>query len=116
MIAAAEESDSSLQSRIRIPEPEELNPYFPHLQVLSRLGVGGMGVVYRATQMSLGRTVALKLLPPSMVEDGAMVARFNKEAKLLAQIQHRNVVAVYDFGEVAETPYFIMEFVSGLTV
>lgn len=117
MIAAEEPKIATgLEDRIRIPEPEELNPYFPHLQVTSRLGVGGMGVVYRATQMSLGRNVALKILPPSMIEDAAMVRRFYKEAKLLAQLQHRNVVSVFDFGEVAETPYFIMEYVYGHTV
>ncbi len=117
MIAAeVEHKTTGLKARIRIPEPEELNPYFPHLQVVSRLGVGGMGVVYQALQMSLGRNVALKILPPSMTENEAMVKRFNKEAKILAQIQHRNVVSVFDYGDVAGTPYFIMEYVYGHTV
>ena len=114
---AAKDSNRDLQDRIRIPEPEELNPYFPHLQVISRLGIGGMGVVYRATQMSLGRDVALKILPPSMNQEGgeALARRFKKEAKLLAQIQHRNVVSVFDYGEVSDTPYFIMEYIWGHT-
>jgi hypothetical protein len=98
--------------------PEELQPEMPQYAVLSLLGRGGMGAVYKAVQKSLGREVAIKVLPP-MVEDGGMrfAERFLAEANAQARLNHPNIVAVYDAGE---TPggllYMVMEYVQGTDV
>ena len=78
------------------------------------LGCGGMGAVYRAIQKSLGRQVAIKLLPPELADDPAFAERFKREARALAELNHTNIVQIYDFGETkAGHFYFVMEFVDG---
>ncbi|HWO19931.1 MAG TPA: serine/threonine-protein kinase [Kofleriaceae bacterium] len=77
------------------------------------LGVGGMGVVYAATQCSLGRTVALKLPRPELVSDRVACERFRTEALAGSRINHRNVAHVLDFGEVHGAPYLVMEYIAG---
>src|SRR5580658_9281733 len=75
-----------------------------------------MGAVYKARQPGLDRVVALKILPPETVSGSAFVERFNREARALAKLNHPNIVAVYEFGQVNGLPYFIMEFVDGLNL
>lgn len=77
------------------------------------LGIGGMGVVYAATQCSLGRAVALKLPRPELADDPAVRERFHHEAIAGCRIDHRNVVRVLDFGVVGGMPYLAMERVAG---
>ncbi|HYH96279.1 serine/threonine-protein kinase [Hyalangium sp.] len=77
------------------------------------VGMGGMGEVHRATQLSLGRTVAVKLLNPELAKDPAFVARFEKEAAALAALSHPNVVSIVDKGKSDATYYLVMEFVEG---
>jgi predicted Ser/Thr protein kinase len=88
-------------------------PAFPGLEIDKVVGEGGMGVVYRAVQKQLGRTVALKVLSPALASDPQFVERFTREAKALAQLSHPNIVAVYDFGVHEGVPFLIMEFVEG---
>jgi serine/threonine protein kinase len=83
--------------------PEEIAPHFPQLEIIECLGRGGMGVVYKARQKSLNRLVALKLLAPERANDLQFAARFEKEARALAALNHPNIVAIYDFGVVAGT-------------
>jgi len=64
-------------------------------EVQSPLGAGGMGEVYRATDTKLGRDVALKVLPAEMAQDAERLARFRREAKVLAQLDHPNIVTIY---------------------
>jgi len=86
---------------------------FRGYRVEELIGSGGMGTVYRATQLSLGRPVALKVLPPNVSDDPQFVHRFHREAEILAALSHPNVVQVIDRGE-AEGRYFIvMEYVDG---
>ena len=80
------------------------------------LGNGGMGEVFEATDLTLHRSVAVKLMSPSLVQDEPARARFLREARALAQVNSPNVVAVYDAGEDAERPYLVMEFVEGTTL
>jgi predicted Ser/Thr protein kinase len=88
-------------------------PAFPNLEIQSTLGQGGMGVVYKAIQQPLGRTVAVKVLSPQFAADPAFVERFTREAKALAQLSHPNIVSIHDFGVHDGVPYLIMEFVDG---
>ena len=88
-------------------------PAFPSLEIVEMIGQGGMGVVYKAVQKSLGRTVALKVLSPQLSTDPEFVERFTREAKALAQLNHPNIVAIYDSGIHDKVPYLVMEFVEG---
>ena len=80
------------------------------------LGNGGMGEVFEATDLTLHRGVAVKLMSPSLVQDEPARARFLREARALAQVNSPNVVGVYDAGEDAERPYLVMELVEGTTL
>src|ERR1700736_4469868 len=76
-------------------------------------GRGGMGVVYRATQLALGRPVAVKAIAPELAEDESYRERFKREAQLAASIDHPNVIPVYEAGESDGTLYLIMRWVDG---
>ena len=98
------------------PRPEELAQHFPQLEILELIGRGGMGAVYKARQPSLDRVVALKILPPAVAGGAGFSERFTREARALARLGHPNIVAVYDFGQAAGMPYFVMEYVDGLNL
>jgi Flp pilus assembly protein TadD len=85
-------------------------------QVLSVLGRGGMGTVYRARQYPLDRIVVLKLIHRELAADPAIVARFEREMRVTAAIDHPHTVRVYDFGDIAGQPFLAMELVAGKTV
>ena len=95
------------------PEPEEIAPYFPQLEILELLGHGGMGAVYKARQPGLDRFVAVKILPPDVAQDPSFAERFTREARALAKFNHPNIVAVYDSGHTGDFYYFVMELVEG---
>src|SRR5437588_3311595 len=79
-----------------------------------RLGEGGMGHVYRARHLQLGKPFALKLIAPAFADDTHARARFNQEAKLASEITHPNIVSVVDFGEDPQFgAYMVMELVEG---
>jgi predicted esterase/predicted Ser/Thr protein kinase len=94
----------------------DLAPHFPQLEILECLGRGGMGVVYKVSQKSLDRVVALKLLAPERVLDSKFAARFANEAQALARLNHPNIVTVYDFGQAGGFYYLLMEFVDGVNL
>ncbi len=89
---------------------------FPQLEILHLIGQGGMGVVYKARQPRLDRLVALKLLPQSLAADATFAERFNREARVLARLNHPNIVTVHDFGQSAGFFYLLMEFVDGVNL
>ena len=89
-----------------------LGPY----QIQAPLGAGGMGEVYRALDSKLGREVALKVLPPSFARDPERVARFEREAKLLASLNHPNIAAIYGFEDSSGEFALVMELVEGQTL
>lgn len=95
------------------PPVEEIAPHFPQLEILSCLGRGGMGVVYKARQISLDRLVALKLLAPEREKDPEFSERFAREAQALARMSHPHIVTVHDFGQAGGFFYLLMEFVDG---
>src|SRR4249920_2990537 len=86
-----------------------LGPY----EVLAPIGAGGMGEVYRARDTRLDRTVALKVLPEEFFEDRDRVARFEREAKALAALNHTGIAAVYSFEAVDGRHLLVMELVEG---
>ena len=105
-------TDGPAEAQPPLP-PEEIAPHFPQLEILECLGRGGMGVVYRARQRTLGRLVALKLLAPERVRDEKFAGRFTREAQALAALNHPNIVTIYDFGQAGGFYFLLMEYVDG---
>src|SRR5687768_8918700 len=91
---------------------------FGHYEVLSPLGAGGMGEVYRARDTKLNRDVALKVLPASLAHDAERVSRLRREAQLLAALNHPNIAAVYAIEELPDSSAvaLAMELVDGHTL
>ncbi|HKW03486.1 MAG TPA: protein kinase [Vicinamibacterales bacterium] len=89
-----------------------LGPY----QVLSKIGEGGMGEVYRAHDSRLGREVAIKVLPASFATDAERLRRFEQEARAIGALNHPNIVAVYDIGTHDGSPYVVSELLDGETL
>ncbi len=113
-IALADESlDGDLTGPI--PSRERLIPMqLGDYRILREIGRGGMGVVYEAEQVSLGRHVALKLLPAQLLRESNQRHRFEREARAAAKLHHTNIVPVFGVGEHDETPYYVMQFIQGL--
>jgi len=88
----------------------------PGYQILSKLGAGAMATVYKAKQISLDRTVAIKVLPKKYIRDPQFVERFYAEGRAAAKLNHANIVQAYDVGKAGEHHYFVMEYVEGSTV
>ena len=95
------------------PTVEELAKLFPQLEIISLIGRGGMGAVYKARQPLLDRIVALKILPGAVARGKDFSDRFTREARALAKLNHPNIVMVHEFGQINGQPYFIMEYVDG---
>ncbi len=97
---------SIIVSEIRIHEKAG-NMELGKFEILEELGRGGFGIVYKARDKALKRLVAIKVLHPNLVNDPTFVARFRQEAQIAAQLDHPNLVPVYDFGE-SEGRYYIV--------
>ncbi|HLH32102.1 MAG TPA: protein kinase [Terriglobia bacterium] len=87
-----------------------------HYEIISHLGTGGMGEVYQATDLKLGRSVAIKLLPEAFTHDGDRASRFEREARVLASLNHPNIAAIYGIEESGGRKFLVMEFVPGETL
>ena len=92
-----------------LPAGTRLGPY----EVVSPLGAGGMGEVYRAHDTRLGREVAIKVLPPSFSADPDRLRRFEQEARATGMLNHPNILALYDVGTFEESPYLVTELLEG---
>lgn len=93
----------------RPPMPERLGDY----RIVREIGYGGMGIVYEAEQQSLGRHVALKILPAQLALDPARVARFEQESRLAASLHHTNIVPVFGVGHDEGMHYYVMQLIDG---
>jgi Tol biopolymer transport system component len=85
-------------------------------EIIGPLGAGGMGEVYRARDTRLNRQVAIKILPPGYAEDSERLSRFQREARVLASLNHSNIAAIYGFEEANDQKFFILELVEGKTL
>jgi serine/threonine protein kinase len=93
-----------------------LGRQFGPYQIVSRLGAGGMGEVYRAHDSKLGRDVAIKTLPPEFARDPERLARFRREARTLASLNHPNIGAIYGLEESGDVDCLVLELVEGETL
>src|SRR5436853_6977661 len=86
-----------------------------HYEITSHLGSGGMGDVYQATDSKLGRSVAIKFLPEAFSHDTERVARFQREARVLASLNHSNIAGIYGGEEIDSRHFLVMGLVAGET-
>src|ERR1700674_210982 len=95
-----------------IPSGTKLGSY----EITNAIGAGGMGEVYQANDTKLGRDVAIKVLPEAFEHDADQLARFQREAKMLAALNHPNIATIYGLEQAGGTNYLVMELVSGETL
>src|SRR5438105_12394642 len=104
------------EARAAVSEPHAIGPLPPlerlgDYRIIREIGRGGMGVVYEAEQVSLGRRVALKVLPGHVAGDRVALERFRREAKAAARLHHTNIVPVFEVGRDGDVAYFAMQFI-----
>jgi eukaryotic-like serine/threonine-protein kinase len=104
-------------SRLRqIIEAERSGQKIPGYKILGKLGAGAMATVFKARQISLDRTVAIKVLPRKFTSSAQFIERFYAEGRAAAQLNHPNIVQAFDVGKAGDYHYFVMEYVDGRTV
>ena len=113
-LARGEDAATVMIPTVSLLSPSPSLGQIREYRLIARLGAGGMGTVYQALHTSLGRTVALKVLPADRMSDPNAVARFQREMKAVGRLDHPNIVRAYDAGEQDGTHFLVMEHVEGL--
>ncbi len=103
----------SVRGSIQLPSRMKPGDRLGHYTIVSHLGSGGMGAVYRATDTTLGRDVALKVLPPDLAADPERLERFRREARAVAALNHPHIVTIYSVEHAAGVHFLTMELVTG---
>ncbi len=98
--------------RVELSPGHELGAY----RLVEQVGKGGMGVVWKAYQEALARYVAVKVMPDALAADASFRTRFREEAIAIAGLRHPHILAVFDYGEIAEGAYIVAEFIDGGTL
>src|SRR5262245_55323863 len=109
-------TDESLDEKKPVDHRESALKQLGDYRIIREIGHGGMGVVYEAEQVSLGRYVALKVLPHKAIASENTKKRFEREAKAAAKLHHTNIVPVFAIGEHEGLPYYAMQFIHGLSI
>ncbi|HEV2949528.1 MAG TPA: serine/threonine-protein kinase, partial [Gemmataceae bacterium] len=116
VLADLGQSAASASAPVQVPEADTASDTLGDFRILRQIGRGGMGVVYEAEQVSLGRRVALKVLPFAGALDDRQLQRFKNEAQAAAHLQHQNIVPVYFVGCERSVHFYAMQYVEGQTL
>ena len=118
LAGAATATDTGLPpaATAEIPSIPRVAAAFPQLEIIELIGRGGMGYVFKARQPNLDRFVALKLLPDKLARDPRFTERFNREGRMLAKLNHPNIVSIFDFGSTEHFYFLLMEYVDGVNL
>jgi TolB-like protein len=126
LLRSSEESSNFIEVRLeaaardfyaaRAPAPLTEGSRFAHYRIMSALGAGGMGRVYLAEDIRLGRKVALKTLAPDLIHSARALARFEQEARAASALNHPNILTIYEVGQFEEAHFIASEFVDGVTL
>jgi serine/threonine protein kinase/tetratricopeptide (TPR) repeat protein len=108
-MARDDNQEERTESLISLSAGTEISRY----RIIEKIGAGGMGEVYLAEDIDLGRRVALKFLPQRLLSDSQAKARFERESRAVARLNHPNIVTIHEVGEYKGTPYFAMEYIEG---
>src|SRR5262245_23141917 len=102
----------AVECSVPLNDGDTIGPY----QVIGQLGQGGMATVYKAYHPGLDRHVAIKMMHPGFLDDPTFLARFKREAQIVARLEHAHIVPVYDYNEHEGRPYLVMKFIEGSTL